>query len=108
MGTTRQELRAAVARRASGYCEASCGSWVGEAGEGGHLDHFFGRAKVPEAVSNCWMLCPPCDEARTNNRPSARVWLLVFIAHCKQHGFTAEAKLARTKLSTLAAKGRAA
>lgn len=99
--------RAAVCRRAGGSCEA-CGRWVGVAGESGHLDHFFGRAKVPESVSNCWLLCVPCDNARTNSKPSAGHWLERFIAHCKLHDLTAEAELARTKFNTLGAKGRAA
>lgn len=101
---SRKNIRAEVFRRARGNCEA-CGAWVGEDGEQGHLDHFFGRAKVQESASNCWGLCVACDDSKTNNRPAASYWLARFAVHATRYGYLTEAQLADTKLETLRAKG---
>lgn len=105
MSAATKRLRRTVFARADGACEC-CGRWITE--DSGHLDHFFGRAKVPEAVSNCWALCLTCDVAKTANEPTAAFWLVAFIAHALNHNFTAEAELAGAKLQTLQAKGLAA
>lgn len=68
------------------------------------MDHFFGRAKVPQAVSNCWALHLECDEAKTQNRPSAAHWLQRFAFHCGTHGYLAERELALAKLNVLTIK----
>ena len=106
MSTATQRIRAAVCLRADGSCE-SCGHWVGLEGEDGHMDHAFGRAKVPQDVANCWLLCIACDNARTNNRPDAATWLMRFARHATRHGYAAEYERAAGKLQVLAAKGRA-
>ncbi len=98
-----QRLRGAVFVRANSHCEG-CGRWINPH-ESAHLDHFFGRSKVPEAPSNCWGLCIACDDAKTNNRPSAAFWLKRFINHCWRHGLAAEKELAATKLAVLIQKG---
>lgn len=95
--TPTQKLRAAVCRRAEGKCE-QCKAWVGENGESGHLDHFFGRAKAAESVETCWLLCVRCDHNKTNNSPRAEEWLRAFARHCRRHGFTAEAERAESRL----------
>lgn len=105
MTVAMKKLRAAVFVRADGACEG-CGRHVTE--ESGRLDHFFGRAKVPEAASNCWALCLTCDVAKTANEPTAAFWLIAFGAHCAKHAYLAEAELAGAKLQTLHAKGRVA
>lgn len=87
-------VRAEVVARSEGECEA-CGRWVGDEG---HADHFFGRGRVKESVSNCWFLCPPCDAKKTNNEPSASEWLSTFMAHCESHGYTAEYDRAQKRL----------
>lgn len=104
MMTKAKKIRAAICKRAAGNCE-SCGAWVGLNGEDGHADHMFGRAKIPEATSNCWLLCVACDDSKTNNRPAAGYWLARFAVHATRYGYTAEAQLADTKLETLKAKG---
>lgn len=72
------------------------------------MDHVFGRAKVPEAVSNCWALAIACDESKTVSRPDAATWLMRFMKHALRHGYAAEYELAAAKLQTLQAKGSAA
>ena len=102
--TPLRRIRAACCRRSGGACEA-CGAHVGEDGELGHLDHFFGRAKVPEAVSNCWILCAvDCDPAKTASRPSARWWLSRFVLHCQRYGYEEEAYRAQCRMDVLEQK----
>ncbi len=105
MSAATKRLRAAVFKRADNKCEA-CGCFIDE--ETGRLDHFFGRAKVPQAEANCWALCLECDTSKTVNQPSATYWLVAFLAHAVDHNFEAEAERAGAKLQTLQAKGRAA
>ncbi len=102
MSASTKRLRATVFVRADGACEA-CGRHITE--ESGHLDHFFGRAKAPEAVSNCWALCLTCDVAKTANEPTAAFWLIAFIDHAEKHSYPVETERAAAKLYTLHAKG---
>lgn len=95
-----KKVRAAVADRSGGLCEA-CYKWAGEAL---HCDHFFGR-RNGESVSLCWMLCPPCDHLKTTNNPSAAKWLERWMAHCAVHGYREEVELAQNRLAVLAQKG---
>ena len=76
-------------------------------GESGHMDHVFGRAKVPQSISNCWALCLPCDTRKTLNQPSAYFWLKRFMVHAAKHGYDAEMQRAMGKMYALIAKGRA-
>lgn len=101
MSKAMKKLRGSVFSRADGACEC-CGKFITE--ESGRLDHFFGRAKVPEAVSNCWALCLTCDVAKTANEPTAAFWLVAFIAHARRYCFDAEQARAEAKLLTLHAK----
>lgn len=105
MSKAMKQLRGDVFARADGACEG-CGRFITE--ESGRLDHFFGRAKVEEALPNCWALCLTCDVAKTANEPTAAFWLVAFVAHAVDHEYLAEAELAGAKLQTLHAKGRAA
>lgn len=105
MGAATKKLRAEVFARAKGKCECGCGRHLGESG---HLDHFFGRGKAAESISNCWGLCLFCDHHKTINKPSARFWLQRFRVHCKRYGFTAELERAESKLAVLVQKGLAA
>ena len=103
-----KRVRAEVAARAEGNCEA-CSAWVGLDGESGHLDHFFGRAKAEESVSTCWLLCGACDTHKTLNKPTAVFWLVAFISHAEKHSYAAELEMAHAKLGVRHAKtGRAA
>ncbi len=95
-------IRAAVFAREKNRCACGCRRWITE--ETGRLDHFFGRAKVPQAVSNCWALAINCDEAKTQNKPSAAAWLQRFAWHCGKHGYAAERELALAKLNVLQVK----
>lgn len=96
-----KEIRAVVLRRAGARCE-SC--YRTDALE---LDHFFGRAKVPQSVANCWLLCRSCHRAKTDGRPSAAFWLREFIGRATKHGYTAEAGRAQRRLDALTLSGRA-
>ncbi len=95
-------IRQAVFARACGECEA-CGVYIDE--EIGRLDHFFGRAKVAEAVSNCLALCQACDHEKTTSKPSAVWWLTRFIEIASRHGYAAEIERAEARLLALVAKG---
>lgn len=106
MSTFTKRLRAAIFARARGRCEAGCGRFITP--ESGHMDHFFGRAKQPESVENCWALCLACDEAKTVNSPNARTWLLAFMRFADRYGYGLEYERAQVKLLALRAKGRAA
>lgn len=103
--STLKAIRAAVCARAQGECE-HCGAWVGLNGEEAHADHAHGRGKgrPPESVENVWLLCVACDDAKTNNRPGAAYWLMVFGRHCEKHGFKAEAKRAEDRLAFVQAR----
>lgn len=105
MSATTKKIRAAVFARAKGKCECSCGRSLGESG---HLDHFFGRAKMVESERTTWALCLFCDHHKTINKPSASFWLRRFRVHAKKHGFTGELERAEAKLAVLACKGMAA
>ena len=105
MSAALRKIRAAVCLRAAGACE-SCGAWVGENGESGHLDHARGRARS-ETVESCWLLCVPCDDERTHNRPTSAHWLRLFAAHCADYGFAAEHERALARLQFVTARGAA-
>lgn len=91
-----QEVRAAVITRANGKCE-HCGKPLNGRGE---LDHFFGRAKAPETLENCWFLALDCGRAKTDNRPDAASWLLAFMRHALHYGYKDAQELAATKFNT--------
>lgn len=99
MSAALKRIRAAVATRTEGSCEA-CGSWIGEGGESGHLDHFWGRGKgrPRESERNCWLLCVPCDADRTTNTPSAEYWLTRFARHARDFGYAGELARAESRL----------
>jgi hypothetical protein len=82
----RKAIRAEVARRAGGCCEA-CGARRGAAL---HWDHFWGRARE-ESVEGTWMLCPLCDTEKTENRPSRVWWLRRFRRHVLDRAYSAQA-----------------
>ncbi len=103
VSTATQKLRAQVVARAKGRCEA-CGK---PAGESGHMDHAFGRAKAAQSISSCWLLCLRCDEAKTQNRPSGAHWAQLFGEHCKFYGYLPELERARAKYLVLKARGLA-
>jgi len=98
-----KRIRAAVFAREKNRCACGCERWITP--ETGRLDHFFGRAKVPEAVSNCWALSIDCDTRKTLNQPTAASWLQRFAFHAGKHGYLAERELALAKLNVLQAKG---
>lgn len=100
MSAAIKALRAAVFARAGGFCE-SCGIAHGESG---HLDHFFGRAKAPETIENCWALCLKCDHEKTTNDPSSAAWCDRFYLHAVKHGYHEAAERAVQKLRWQEAK----
>lgn len=101
-GETTKGIRQAVFAREKNRCACGCGRWITP--DAGRLDHFFGRAKVPQAISNCWALSIECDEKKTANKPSAASWLQRFAWHAGKHGYSAERELALSKLNVLQAK----
>lgn len=92
-GSTR-DIYTACVQRSRGWCECGCGKRLRAA----ELDHFFGRHRVPEAVSNCWLITVECHHAKTDNKPDAATWLRKFIAHCKRHGYAEEQARAEARL----------
>jgi hypothetical protein len=99
-----KKIRAEICKRSEGACEA-CGVWVGLNGELAHADHAYGRGKgrPPESIENVWLLCIPCDERRTLNKPDAAYWQVAFIEHCGKYGYSTER--AEARLEALKAKG---
>lgn len=97
-----KKLRALVFARANGLCECGCERALGDSG---HLDHFFGRAKAPATVENCWALSLACDDAKTNNKPSAVMWCDRFYLHSILHGHHEAAERAAARAQSLATKG---
>lgn len=95
-----KKIRAAVVIRANESCER-CGIWVGNDGE---LDHFFGRAKGRQAVSNCVYLCHQHHRDKTDSKPSAKDWLVWFSVHCVHYQYGPEGERAQAKLDVLKAK----
>ncbi len=106
MSLALKRIRLAVFARCRGHCECRCGRAV--TFESGRLDHFFGRAKVAESVTNCWFLHRECDELKTVNRPAAVYWLRTFREHCRKYRFQPEFELAELKIAKLKQKGLAA
>ncbi len=98
-----KKIRAAVFKRADGKCECGCSRSITP--ETGRADHFFGRAKAEETVETVWALAIPCDEGKTNSRPSAVMWCDRFRMHALLHGYGAAAERAATKAQVLAVKG---
>jgi len=98
--TETSSIRAAVMTRAGGRCE-SCQAFSQQPLQ---LDHFFGRAKVPQAVSNCWALCWYCHRAKTDNHLGAPRWLESFAGHCVRNGFKAELDRAEARMAVVEAK----
>lgn len=101
MSAAFKRLRGSVVDRAECRCEA-CGKWCGT---DGHLDHFWGRAKVSESFENCWHLCVSCDHHKTLNDPSNAWWVDIFRAHCLNHSFFDEVHRCEVRLDVLTAKG---
>lgn len=80
-----KSIRQAVVDRAGSRCE-NCGNYIGAEG---HLDHAFGRKRVPQSVEVCWYLCPYDHHLKTLNRPSIVDWLRSFARHARRHGYVA-------------------
>lgn len=80
------EIRMEVWARSDGRCE-SCRQPFRTYGYGaGELDHFFGgsgRRLEKQSVFNCWRLCRPCHQQKTENRPSRWWWVKQFQSHCQ-------------------------
>lgn len=87
-----------VLARSEFRCEACHRQfWLYDPGE---LDHFFGR-RGPQSERTCWVLHRECHRQKTENLPSAEVWLKQFLAHCVCHGYAEEASRARRRLEAL-------
>ena len=97
-------IRAAVFEWANGWCEAGCCTRIDE--ESGQLDHFFGRAKVPEKVSNCLALCAECHVHKTCNHPDSEWWVRHFLLHAISFDYLDEAERALIRLRTIKAKAQ--
>lgn len=98
-----KSIRAAAVARSQDKCEA-CGIWAGEAL---HCDHFAGRARVEESIDTVWMLCPGCDAAKTENRPSAEFWFKRFLVFAERHNYRASFERALKELSWRESKKKA-
>jgi hypothetical protein len=94
------EVREAVWMRSRSRCEA-CGAFLGDGERCGVLDHFFGGSgrRGPETtVEGCWRLCDRCDKRKTDNRPTYVAWLELYLGHCRDHRFTAQAERVQAQL----------
>jgi 5-methylcytosine-specific restriction endonuclease McrA len=92
-------IRLQAFSRSGGSCECGCGRTISFAS--GELDHFHGKGKVKQALSNVWALTRDCHVAKTNSKPDARWWLEAFIQHCGRHGYKAEAEKAKARLESM-------
>ncbi len=68
------------------------------------MDHFYGRAKADESLTNCWALTPTCHGAKTANRPEAIFWWRKFLLHCVRHCYWEEADRTLAHIRSLATK----
>lgn len=95
-------IREAVMERAGGHCECGCGMTFGEGSllRVPEMDHFFGRGKVQQSVSNCWLLAKICHHGKGKGRPSRGFWCGRFIKHCEKHGYRREAAKAQADIES--------
>jgi hypothetical protein len=94
----RGELRHEVLKRAGERCE-SCGADLHVAGF--VFDHWLGgngRRKAEERIDTTWALCLACNQARTDNDPSAEHWNERFERHCQRHGYPSRPHVTTTIL----------
>ncbi len=106
MSLATKRIRLAVFERSRGFCECGCGKRI--TFENSRLDHFFGRARIPESVSNTWLVAIACDELKTACKPSSVYWLRLFREHCRRHRYREEFERAQTRIAVLKQKGLAA
>lgn len=97
-----KQVRQAVVERSGGFCEC-CSRYIGDEG---HADHFFGRAKAVESVETVWLLCPPCDDDKTHNRPNAARWVERFMTFCALHGYVESVKRCQLRLEWIQARNQ--
>jgi 5-methylcytosine-specific restriction endonuclease McrA len=94
------EIYGAVRLRAAGRCEAC--DLPFSTFNPGEMDHFFGRGKVPQAISNCWLICHLCHSQKTLSLPDATKWLDRFETHARFYRYVAEARRAGSRRDALA------
>lgn len=95
MSKATAKLRAAALERAAGFCECGCTRFLGEDAQ---MDHQAGRARVPQKLSNVWMLTAKCHEEKTLSKPDAATWLERYIKHCSRWGYATEKARAESRL----------
>lgn len=87
-GAQTKAIRAEVMARADGTCELCAEAVPTE------MHHVFGKARVPQSVSNCMALCMWCHRSLTDNaRGAVQSWGLVARV-LKRLGYEAEAQRA--------------
>lgn len=91
--------------RSGGFCECKCGRAFHEEGENKpEMDHEASR-RVPQTITNVWMLTLACHRERQRNRPSEVHWLRIFLWHCKRLGYEKEAKRVEDRIAVVEVKG---
>lgn len=85
-------IRAAVIARANGRCECGCGRFTSYGN--GEMDHYAGRVRQKQSAEWCWWLHRDCHRAKTDNKPDAMHWHLLFLKHARRHRYEAAAKYA--------------
>lgn len=99
-GKDTKTIRAELVGRSNGICECGCRTAFSALAPA-EMDHEFGRVRVPQAVSNCWLLRADCHRDKTRNKPSNAYWLRKFIAHSEKHGLDDEAAMAFKRLESI-------
>jgi hypothetical protein len=67
------------------------------------MDHEASR-RVPQTLQNVWMLARVCHRQRQANRPDEVTWLLVFLRHCRKHGYVQEARRVEDRIAVVETK----
>lgn len=81
-------IASAVLARAGDACECQCGRGFDGSIDGTRtIDHQPGRGRCEDTLEDLWVLRWGCHRAKTDNNPSAAVWLGLFLIHQERHGY---------------------
>lgn len=90
--------------RSGGFCECGCGRAFHEEGDNKpEMDHEASR-RVPQTITNVWMLARVCHHQRQANKPSEEYWLRVFLVHCRRHEYWNEARRVEDRIAVVGVK----
>lgn len=90
--------------RSGGFCECECGRAFADEGDNKpELDHEASR-RVPQTITNVWMLARVCHHQRQANKPSEDYWLRNFLRHCQKHNYAKEARRVENRIAVVEVK----